>query len=192
MKALVLEGALPITPVSYRKTLRLKGSCLLLDYVLRNTGRKPLNLLWKLHPALRISAGAEIVVPARTARVADPEWSRVKDRSEFAWESQPDSHFVPPLNDSTEFLYLLDLAEGECALRHLAEHWSFRMRFPPDIFTSVWVFASFGGWRDLEVLILEPCTTPQLSLVESTRQGKCLHLEPGGTVEARVEVEVGS
>jgi hypothetical protein len=187
---LVLHGLLPITPLSYRKALQLEGNELRLDYKLANIGRRPLDLLWKLHPALRISEGAEMLVPARRARVADPHWSRVSDLQEFSWPDMKSLHFVPPLDGGTEFLYLLDLAQGECALHHADENWSFRMAFPKEIFSSVWVFASFGGWRDLEVLILEPCTTPQLSLAESAKAGQCLHLEPGASVEATVRVEV--
>jgi hypothetical protein len=190
-ESLTLTGRLPITPLVYRKTVRLDGPRVLLDYELSNVGRKPLDLLWKLHPALRISPGAEILVPARLARVADPEWSRAKGRSEFLWNDQPALHVVPPVDGSTEFLYLLDLSEGKCALRHRQENWQFSLSFPKEIFTSVWLFASFGGWRDLEVLILEPCTTPQLSLAASAKEGRCLHLEPGASIPASVQVEVG-
>lgn len=187
---LVLSGQLPITPLAYRKTLRLEGNALRLDYKLQNLGRRSLDIMWKLHPALRISEGAEILVPARVARGADPQWSRVPHQREFNWQEMKSLQVVPPLTGSTEFLYLLDLSDGQCALRHPGENWNFRMTFPKEIFSSVWVFASFGGWRDLEVLILEPCTTPQLSLAESAKHGKCLHLEPGAAVEVPVRVEV--
>ena len=189
--SLTLTGTLPITPLAYRKTLRLDGPRVLLDYQISNVGRKPLDLLWKLHPALRISPGAEILVPARVARMADPEWSRAQGRTEFTWADQPALHLVPPVEGSTEFLYLLDLSDGRCALRHRKENWQFSMSFPKEIFTSVWLFASFGGWRDLEVLILEPCTTRQLSLAESAKEGRCLHLEAGTSIQASVHVEVG-
>ena len=188
---LVLRGQLPITPLAYHKTLRLEANALVLDYQLQNIGHRPLDLMWKLHPALRISEGAEILVPARRARAADAQWSRVPHRREFDWQEMKSLHVVPPLTGSTEFLYLLDLSAGECALRHPKEGWAFRMSFPKEIFSSVWVFASFGGWRDLEMLLLEPSTTPQLSLSESVKEGKCLHLEPGGVVEASVRVDVG-
>jgi hypothetical protein len=187
----VLTGRLPITPVDYRKTLRLVGNTLFLEYALTNLGRRPLDLLWKLHPALRISPGAEIVVPAARARVADRQWSRVKDREEFAWSSMPALHRVPAMGDGSEFLYLLDLTRGECALQHRDENWRFGMTFSKELFSSVWIFASFGGWRELEMLILEPCTTPQLSLVESAALGQCLRLEPGQTVQPVVTVDVG-
>jgi len=190
-QALVLTGQLPITPVFYKKTLRLEGDHLVLDYALANIGRRPLDLLWKLHPALRISPGAELLVPARIGRVADPQWSRVKDHSEIDWQERKDLHRVPPLEGTTEFLYLLELSEGRCALRHRAENWSFAMTFSKEIFRSVWIFASFGGWRNLELLILEPCTTPQLSLAASASARQCLHLEPGETLQAAVSITVG-
>jgi hypothetical protein len=190
-ECVILSGVLPITPVRYQKALRLIDNRLLLDYDLTNISHKPRDLLWKLHPALRISEGAEVIVPARTARVADPDWSRVKDCQQFEWASRSALHRVPSLAArETEFLYLSELAEGVCALQHREERWAFRMIFPKEIFASVWIFASFGGWRDLELLILEPCTTPQLSLAESARGGACLHLEPGQKIHATVAVEV--
>jgi hypothetical protein len=188
---LLLRGRLPLTPLEYEKSLRLDGQAVLLDYALTNLGRQPLDLLWKLHPALRISEGAEILAPARLARVADPNWSRWAALGEFDWRATDAARRVPPLTGATEFLYLLNLEAGECGLGHPAEDWLFRLTFPKEIFTSVWVFASFGGWRELEVLILEPCTTPQLSLAESARTGACLRLAPRQTVTASVRVEVG-
>jgi hypothetical protein len=131
-------------------------------------------------------------VPARLARAADPAWSRYAHLGEFDWQAEHEAHVVPPLPGGTEFLYLLDLSAGECALLHRREGWRFRMTFPKELFPSVWVFASFGGWRDLEVLILEPCTCPQLSLVECARTRACLRLEPGSVVRASVRIEVGS
>jgi Domain of unknown function (DUF5107) len=191
-QSLVLSGQLPITPLSYNKRLRLQGSSLILDYKLTNIGRRPLDLLWKLHPALRITEGTEIIVPARTARAADPQWSRVKNTAEFDWQELKSLHLVPPLGASTEFLYLQGLTQGQCGLRHQKESWALQMTFPKEVFTSVWVFASFGGWRDLEVLILEPCTTPELSLEASAKRGQCLHLEPGEAVSPTVTVEVSA
>jgi hypothetical protein len=188
---LTLRGQLPITPLAYQKRLTLAEGALLLDYTLTNLGRQPLNLLWKLHPALRISEGAEVLVPAARARVADPAWSRHAHLQEFDWPRETNAHVVPPLTGSTEFLYLLDLAEGQCALGHRQENWMFRLSFPKEIFSSVWVFASFGGWRDLEVLILEPCTTPHLSLAECAPRGACLRLAPKVTITAAVRLEVG-
>ncbi|MEK7678529.1 MAG: DUF5107 domain-containing protein [Verrucomicrobiota bacterium] len=188
---LVLSGHLPITPLSYRKTLRLEGNTLLVDYKLANIGRRPLDLLWKMHPALRITPGAEIIVPARVARVADPQFSRRPQPPEFNWPEDKAAHFVPVMDATTEFLYLLELSEGQCALGHRKEDWMFRMSFSREIFSSVWIFASFGGWRNLEVLILEPCTTPRLSLAESTQAGTCLHLEPQAVIETSLRIEVG-
>jgi hypothetical protein len=190
-ETLALEGQLPITPLAYRKTLRLSGNSLVLDYRLSNQSRKPLDLLWKLHPALRVTPGAEIDVPARRARAADPDWSRVKDTSEFPWDTRRNLHSVGALDGSTEFLYLLDLERGRCGLSHAKENWAFHMSFDEKLFSSVWIFASFGGWRDLELLILEPCTTPQLSLAECSKTGACLHLVPGEVIETRVQITAG-
>ncbi len=187
--SVVLEGTLPITPLRYRKIISLEGNSIRLDYRLENIGRSARDILWKLHPALRIAKDTEIVVPATLAEVADPQWSRMPGLGRFPWAEQPLLHRVPELGRGAEFLYLLELTDGVCELRNLAERWSFRLRFSKEIFSSVWLFASYGGWRDLEVLILEPCTTPRLSLAESAQKRECLRLEPSETVETTVRIE---
>lgn len=186
-----LWGQLPITPLAYRKTMYLEANTLCLETQLANTGRRALDVLWKLHPALNISPGTEIRVPAKIARVADPAFSRVPQLTEFNWSERETLHRVPEFEGSNDFFYLLDLSEGACELAHHEEDWRFRLTFPLEIFSSVWVFAAFGGWRDLEVLLLEPCTTPQLSLVKSSEEKKCLHLDPGASVTASIRVETG-
>ncbi len=186
-----LEGRLPLTPLSYSKRLSLQGSELRLDYRLKNLGPAPLDLLWKLHPALRISQGCEIQVPAATAQVGHPDYSSRPLPETFAWDSDPSRKVVPAKGNYQDFLYLLGLSQGSCALAHKEEDWMFRMRFDKEIFTSVWVFSTYAGWKGLEVLVLEPCTNPQLSLLKCAAEKRCLRLEAGAELSTSVTLQTG-
>ena len=45
--------------------------------------------------------------------------------------------------------------------------------------SSVWVFATFGGWRGLSTIILEPCTGYRARLEDAIAHGSVMTLEPG-------------
>jgi hypothetical protein len=186
--AVVLSGMLPISPLRFEKRIAITGDeSLQVRYRLESLARRPLDILFKLHPALRISPGAEIRVPAVRATVGDPGFSRFK--GSFAWPGE--AGVVPALDGTCEFLYLTELGRGECGLAHRAEDWRFELSFDREVFRYVWVFASYGGWRGLETLILEPCTAWPISLVESSKAGQCLRLEPRQSIETAVECRVG-
>lgn len=192
-----LRGMLPITPLRFEKRVTLRGAGAIdVAYRIENLGRKPLDLLFKVHPALRISPGAEIRVPARRAGPGDPGFSRFA--GPFAWPRGRDKAGkalrgdVVPGNDGTcEFLYLTGLRRGACALAHRAEDWRFELAFDPRVFRSAWLFASYGGWRELEVAILEPCTTWPISLEAAAKAGQCLRLGPGKVLNTTVTCRVG-
>jgi hypothetical protein len=191
-ESLVLEGELPITPLRYKKTLSLSGGGLQLDYCLTNLGPAPLDLLWKLHPALNVSEGCELHVPAETAQVGHPDYTSRPLPESFGWDSDPSRKVVPARGNYQEFLYLLGLDEGTCALAHRAQDWMFRLRFDPKLFSSVWVFASYAGWKNLELLVPEPCTNPHLSLLKCAADKTCLRLEAGAEVRTSVTIETGN
>ncbi len=197
---LVLEARLPITPLHYRKMITLaEGAARLeLSYRIENCGSDDVRFLWKMHPALRVSEGCEIRVPAGKAINADPEFARFGHLASFAWPTAADesgqpirADLVPRMGKSTEFLYLTDLRAGTAGLAHRQENWLFEMTFCRDVFRCVWVFASYGGWRGHEVLVLEPSTTWPLSLNEAIDSGRHVCLAPGQILSAALTVAVG-
>jgi hypothetical protein len=180
---------LPITPLRFEKRIALTGGeSIEVRYKLENIGRRRLDILFKLHPALRISPGAEIRVAAARATVADSGFSRFT--GSFDWPGE--AGVVPALDGKCEFLYLTGLARGACGLAHRGEDWRFELRFDPKVFRSVWLFASFGGWRELEMLVLEPCTAWPMSLLEAAAAGQCLRLDARERLETTVDCHIGS
>ena len=196
-----LSGTLPINPLFYRREMWLdeEKPVLHMKAIVVNRGRKPIDFLWKLHPALRVSPGAEIIVPALTGIPVDPDFSRFGHLKEFSWPNATDregnpvwADRVPEMDGQTEFLYLTGLQEGRCSLAHKEEDWHFSVTFPREVFPTVWVFASYGGWRDHEVLILEPCTTWPKVLSEAIPTGKACRLGPRDSVAMDVAVRAGA
>jgi hypothetical protein len=192
-----LSGRLPLTPLEFAKRIELlDDASFRISYSLHNVGQRPLDLLLKMHPALRISPGAEIRVPADRALVGDPAFSRFGHP--FQWPNGTDSagkalraDLVPEINGTCEFLYLNSLRRGECALAHREENWQFHLSFDSRVFPCVWLFASYGGWQSLEMLILEPCTTWPISIPEAAAAGQRLRLGSGEDLKTALNCRVG-
>ena len=196
--AVVLEAELPVSGLRWRRRMEIEPpDGLRLEWRIENGGDRPAIFQWKLHPALRISPGARIAVPARTAEVGDPAWSRF--RGTFRWPDgldaagRPDrADVVPPFDPpAAEFLYILDLVRGEAAIVHEEEGWALRLEFPPEVFPAVQVFASYGGWRGHEVLVLEPTTSWPVSLAGAAARGRTRRLAPGERLAATARLRAG-
>jgi hypothetical protein len=62
----------------------------------------------------------------------------------------------------------------------------FGLVFPKKLFSNVWLFRTFGGWRGLYTLILEASTGCSRNLVEAREKGECAHLDSGQLLEVEV------
>jgi len=192
--ALELTGQLPLWGLAIRKVVSLDATapCIHLDYTLVNVSGAPRTFLWKLHAALVVDAGDEIVCPARIATVADPAWSRWGAREPFDWPGAADRRAdrVPVADGTTDFLFLSGLAEGRVGLHRPLAACAIRLTFDRAVFPYVCVFASYGGFGGYETVVLEPCTAMPLSVVEAARLGQCSRLAPGARLTTRVSIAV--
>ncbi len=198
--ALTLGARGPHTGCQLEKTLRLceREPSLLIDYLLFNPTPADVPYLWKLHPAFAIEPGAKIHLPARRVRTEPEFCSRFSpDVSDFPWPTATgrdchplDISITPPPSDrSVDFYYGLNLTSGECGLT-FPSGLTVRLTFPTQVYTSVWVFASYGGWRNLYVLLLEPSTGYPYRIDDGLRLGTIPLLRAGQSVEARVALTV--
>jgi hypothetical protein len=77
-----------------------------------------------------------------------------------------------------DFIYVNDLTEGWCAITDRKNQLGMGLVFPKEIFTSLWLFLTYGGWRNLYTAILEPCTAYPKDLETAIRTENCGHIEP--------------
>ncbi len=82
---ITVYGNLELSGLSYSKTIYTDADSptLYMDYAIKNTTDSPRHFLWKLHAALRIEAGDQLLTPARHAQVVDPAYSRFTDTAPF-------------------------------------------------------------------------------------------------------------
>jgi hypothetical protein len=187
-------GVLPKSRLYYSKTLRLADDSpeILIEYEVQNRTDQTRHFLWKLHPALTISAGDRLVTRAQKGQVVDPAYSRFTQEKPFAWphlEGQ-DVSIVPERNDTMDFFYLFDNPQGEMALEG-ADGSCFMISYDPKIFPYQWYFASFGGFLGHYTAILEPCSAIPIQLNVARELSQCSCLKPGEQIHTTVRIYAG-
>jgi hypothetical protein len=194
-ETLILSGTLPIFGLRYerRMTLASDEPTIHFDYRIENISGARREFLWKLHSALKIGAGDRIVCPAGTAVVGDPDYSRWSSTEPFEWPNVEGQRadIVPEKDGTMDFLYLYDLEEGRMAWESGDGSLTFVYAFDLNVFPYTWMFASFGGFDDHYMAILEPCTTMPISVNEAANLGQCSVLEAGEVIETRVSIYAG-
>jgi hypothetical protein len=175
-------------------TLRPDDPVLHVAYEIASEGTAPFRFHWKSHPALPLGPGARLHLPVRRA-IDEPGFGEVFAVSGFAWPHAPRAdgttrdlrEVVAPGSGDVQFWYGVDLTAGQAAISYPEEGIGFGLRFDPAVLTSVWVFATAGGWRGLETVILEPCTGYHADLTTAIAHGTHHTLAPGDTLATTIE-----
>lgn len=192
---LILRGRLPRFGLAYEREMRLRadGPWLQFKYRITNTTHHPREFLWKLHAAVAVQPGDEILCPARQAQIVDPAWSRFKTTAPFQWPNLEGraAHLIPAKDGTMDFFYLFDLAKGEMFWRRPTAGLKFGYQFDTKVFPFAWLFASYGGFLDHYTIILEPCTAMPMSVKDAAAKGQCSRLEPGQALETTVSLYAG-
>jgi hypothetical protein len=187
------------TPLSHflaEKTLILRPGCAVLEvaYRLTNQGTSSFPFLWKLHPAFAVSARHRIDFPRMTV-VREPEFAGTLAGAPavFQWPSVSTGNEVLDLRQVPEvssralhFFYGTELAEGWCGVTNRENRLAAALRFDPEIFSSCWLFATHGGWRDLNVAVLEPATGYPFRIQTMIAEGRARSLAAGESLETNV------
>lgn len=82
------------------------------------------------------------------------------------------------------------MAVGQCGIRNQRSASTLLMSFDTADFPYVWVFASFGGWQNHYVLVLEPCTNIPYDLEIACRNGTSALLPPHSSQLRSLTVEL--
>jgi hypothetical protein len=192
---LILEATLPHAKLNYTKRVHLRQDrpFVDLDYRIENLSGAVRRFMWKLHAALRVEPGDAIVCPARTARVADLQWSRWHTLEPFAWPVIEGNWAdeIPPADGTCDFFYLYDLEAGRISWESAARGLRFGLEFDTGVFPFTWLFASYGGLLGYYTVVLEPCSGMPISVNEAAEAGHCTRLEPGQSLETSISMYAG-
>jgi Aldose 1-epimerase len=190
-----LRTSTPISSFLAEKTLLLRPDSAVIEvrYRLTNQGIQSMPFLFKLHPAFAVSSSHRIDFPPM-AVLLEPEFPGTLDGPpQFNWPqagkngAAVDLRRVPDVSSrAVHFFYGVDFVSGWCGITNQANGVAAALRFDPKVFSSCWLFASHGGWRDLNVAVLEPATGYPFRIKSMIDGGRARCLGPGESLETTV------
>jgi len=195
-QGLHLQFETPLSHFLVEKTLRLHSAraALEVQYKLTNRGAERFPFLFKLHPAFAVSSHHRIDFPAMQVR-REPEFAGTLEAAPltFPWphaqigNTTLDLRQVPDeRSGAVHFFYGTEMAAGWCGITNRAHRLAAALRFDPGVFSSCWLFATHGGWRDLNVAVLEPATGYPYKMQSMLEGGQARWLAPGESLETTV------
>ncbi len=84
------------------------------------------------------------------------------------------------------FFYGTQMKGNWCALTNTATGLACGLQFDPKVFPCSWLFATYGGWRNYNVAVLEPCTGYPLNFEAMKMAGRHRTLAPGASLQTDV------
>jgi hypothetical protein len=159
----------------------------------------PIKFLFKEHLPINASSLHKLELPGGSVTPVDLSFStRIGSNGPFAWPAASGRHnekvdlasFPRSEEKQREFVYVSQVPEGWCGVVDSASGRRIRMRYPQEVFPYVWLFMTFGGWRDLYTVVLEPCTNMPKDLQTAASLGQCATLTPCEAFEFGLSVEL--
>lgn len=190
----------PISACRFTKTLTLVAGepRLGIGWRIENAGSRDLPYLWKQHLAVPVDEPARLTMGARSMYVEDfgsprsgrtgtwYRWPYLVEET-AAGRRHDMRTTLPGASRVSEFQYATDLDGGWCAVTY-ADGCGIGMAFDTAVFRSCWTFASYGGWRAHQVLVLEPCTGHPISVNEGVAAGTHRILPVGEVIDTELTV----
>jgi hypothetical protein len=191
-----LRFTTPISRFLVEKTILLRPESPTFEthYRLTNLGDERFPFLFKLHPAFAVSAAHRIDFPPMTV-LREPAFPGTLSRAplQFPWphahmnDTVLDLRRVPDASSrAVHFFYGTEMSSGWCGVTNRANGLACALRFDPAVFSSCWLFATHGGWRDLNVAVLEPATGYPFQIQSLIEAGRARWLASGESLETTV------
>lgn len=176
-------------------TLRRGEAKLRFRHRLTNRGNQDMPFLWKLHAAVAVNEHSRIDLGAKTMYIEDFGPTRIgRTGVQYEWPYAIDDQgnqvdmrrVLPESSGINEFQYGTELTGGWCAVTDTAARVGMGIAFDLAVFPSCWTFATYGGWRNLNTVILEPCTGYPVSVNDGIAANTHQTLKAGQTIETEV------
>lgn len=161
---------------------------------LSNLSTLPFSFVWNQHIAHAIDSGSRLHLPASRLGVVGntPSLGGASEVDWPCWRGRDLSLVAGRESGILEFLYVLDLSEGWCAIRHPSPALLLHFAFDNDVFSTPWLWRVFGGWRGHYLLLTELCTSLPGDLRSSIANGSAAMLQAERSLETTVIVTVSS
>jgi len=191
------EGVVTQTRCEKWITLEANMASVSIRYRITNLEATLLYFLFKQHLAVAVTPTHRLELPGGKVTPVDLSFStRIGTAGPFDWpmvqgktgEPVDLSVLLLPELMHREFIYVAELPEGWCGVRDTRTGARLRLHFPCEVFPYTWLFMTFGGWRGLYTVVLEPCTNMPKDLNAAFRLGQCAMLHTNETLDCEVHV----
>jgi len=122
-ESLIISGTLSLSELFYEKIIETDDNSptIKLLYTIKNISNDVRHFLWKLHAALQIKEGDQLMTTAKKAKVVDSEYSRFAGFDEFVWPmiEGVNASIIPSKNNTMDFFI--------CMVRQLVK-WNYYLR----------------------------------------------------------------
>jgi len=190
----------PISSIEVEKTIRLRidQTCIEFEHRFTNKGRTVFPFLWKLHPAMAVSPHHRIDFPSMKVAL-EPAFPGTLEGAmcpaDWPFLKSPSGtidlrRVTPETARQLYFFYGTEMKGNWCALTNTATGLSCGLQFDPDVFRCCWLFATYGGWRNYNVAVLEPCTGYPLNFHAMQAAKRHRSLAPGESLHTEVRFHV--
>lgn len=161
----------------------------------------PFHFLFKQHVPVSIAPGYRLVLPDGLVTPVDAAFSRIVASPEpTRWPSQSrhpaalaDLSHVPSRESRLqEFVYVSELPAGTFRVVDASRGASVDMSWDLTTMPFLWLFISYGGWRDVYTVVVEPCTNMPKDLAQAVALRQSAVLHPGQRFETWMSVAVGA
>lgn len=186
----------PITPARWERKLTVEADSpvVRLEYRIENTGFRPFDFNWGLHPVQAISPAHRFDAPAQRAQVDEHGGGILGQKGEtYDWPMFGEldvRRALGPEADDFALHYLTELSDGWVACTDTAARRGFGLVFDRSVFSVIWLWLVYGGWRGYYQAIMEPWTGWPSQLTEAIEAGRALSLAPGEALGTEVSAVI--
>jgi hypothetical protein len=161
----------------------------------------PFHFLFKQHLPVELRPGCRLALPGGTVTAVDPAFGTLMPApGPHQWpvarggngESVDLRETLPASSRRQEFIYVTGLPEAWCGMDDPARGASLRMHWDAAAMPYLWLFISYGGWRDVHTVVLEPCTNLPKDLAAAVAAGRAARMAAGGVFETSVRVTLAA
>jgi hypothetical protein len=178
------------------KEVRLGASARKIEISYRIESREPeaFHFLFKLHYAVAITPSSRLRLPGGLVTPVEAGFGTLlREAGPYEWPmaGSVDLTRIPARSGTArEFLYVTDLPQGWCGVDDERAGATLRVHYDSEKLPFVWLFLSYGGWRECYTAVLEPCTNLPKDLSQAVRCGTSACLAPGETFSTSVTIEL--
>lgn len=182
-----------ILPYVYRKRIDLEGRTIKLLIAIRNTGKKPLPLVWVCHCLMRLDKDTFFQFPPESKRILCLPGCTYPQSTALETDINHPTygfHNPPPEGRMMKFYFRDPVLNGLCVACYPASGMKAEMRFNTDCLPWLGFWITTGGYRGESNFAFEPSSAYYDTWTEAEKHDRLPLLAPGNEVCIQLNISL--